>query len=173
MSLKQRLDEDLKKAMKARDAAALSALRLLKTEITKKEIELEAAAREGPPADGAGAKAPALRVLDDAEIQRLIEKALKQRGESAEQFRKGGRPELADQEDREAAFLKGYLPARLSDQELDALVAQAVAETGATSPRDIGNAMKAAMAKVAGRADGKAVSELVKKKLSAAPKPQS
>ncbi|HEY3449516.1 MAG TPA: GatB/YqeY domain-containing protein [Myxococcales bacterium] len=151
MSLKQRLDEDLKKAMKARDPAALSALRLLKTEITKKEIEL------------------AKKDLDEAEVLKLIEKALKQRGESAEQFRKGGRTELAEQEEREAAFLKGYLPARLSDQELDALVSQAIAETGAKSPKDMGAAMKVALAKAAGRADGKAVSELVKKKLSTPP----
>lgn len=148
MSFEQRLDEDLKKAMKSRDAAALSALRLLKTEITKKEIEL-------------GKKA-----LDDAEVLKLVEKALKQRGESADLFRKGGRAELAEQEEREAAFLKAYLPARLSDSELEALVAQAVAETGAKSPKDMGAAMKAAQAKAAGRADGKTLSELVKKKLA-------
>lgn len=148
MSFEQRLDEDLKKAMKARDAAALSALRLLKAEITKKEIEL-------------GKKA-----LDDAEALKLVEKALKQRGESADLFRKGGRAELAEQEEREAAFLKAYLPARLSDSELEALVSQAVAETGAQSPKDMGSVMKAAQAKAAGRADGKTLSELVKKKLA-------
>ncbi|MGC4115924.1 MAG: GatB/YqeY domain-containing protein [Myxococcales bacterium] len=134
--------------MKSRDAAALSALRLLKTEITKKEIEL------------------AKKELDDSEILKLVEKALKQRGESAEQFRKGGRTELAEQEEREAAFLKAYLPARLSEQELDALVAQAIAETGAKSPKEMGAVMKVAQAKAAGRADGKALSEVVKKKLA-------
>ena len=152
MSLKQRLDEDLKKAMKSRNAAALSAVRLLKTEITKKEIEL------------------GLKDLDDAEVLRLVERALKQRGESADQFRKGGRTELAEQEEREAAFLQAYLPARLSPEELDALVLQAIAQTGASSPKDMGAAMKAAQAKAAGRADGKTLSELVKKKLSSPPK---
>ncbi len=148
MGLKQRFEEDLKKAMRSRDAAALSALRLLKSEITKKEVEL------------------GKKELDDAEILKLVERALKQRGESAEQFRKGGRAELAEQEEREAAFLKGYLPARLTEQELDALVTEAIAETGARSPKDLGAAMKAALAKAAGRADGKSVSELVKKKLA-------
>ncbi|MBI5547303.1 MAG: GatB/YqeY domain-containing protein [Deltaproteobacteria bacterium] len=148
MSLKQKIDEDLKKAMKARDAAALSATRLLKTEITKKEIEL------------------GKKDLDDAEVLKLVERQLKQRVESAEQFKKGNRPELAAQEEAEGAFLKAYLPQPLSPHELDQLVAQAIVETGAKTPREMGAVMKLAQAKAAGRADGKTLSELVKKKLT-------
>ena len=147
MGLKQRIDEDLKRGMKARDPVALSATRLLKTEVTRREIELN-------------------KDLDEPEILRLVDKQLKQRLDSAEQFRKGGRPELAEKEEQEAAFLKAYLPEPLGPLELEQLVDAAVKETGAKSARDMGAVMKAALAKAQGRADGKAVSELVKKKLS-------
>jgi len=149
MSLKQRIDEDLKKAMKARDSAALSATRLLKTEITRQEMALDKPA------------------LDDEEVLRLVDKQLRQRKDSAEQFRKGNRPELAEQEEREAAFLAAYLPQRLSPAELELAIDAAIAESGAKSPRDMSAVMKLAMVKTSGRADGKAISELVKKKLSA------
>lgn len=148
MSLKQRIEEDMKKAMKARDQVSLSAVRLLRSAILNREIET------GAPAD-------------DAEVVRLIEKQLKQRRESAALYRQGGRPELAEREDQEAVVLQAYLPARLSDQELEQLVDEAIAESGAQSPRDMGPAMKAAVAKVAGRADSKAVSEVVKRRLAA------
>jgi uncharacterized protein YqeY len=151
MGLKQRIDEDLKKAMKARDAAALSATRLLKTEITRREIELGKSA------------------LDDDEVLRIVDKQLRQRKDSAEQFRAGNRPELAAQEEREAAFLSQYLPQRLTPEELSQVVDAAIAEAGARGPRDMSAVMKLAMARTQGRADGKAVSDLVKQKLSALP----
>jgi uncharacterized protein YqeY len=147
MSLRQRIDEDLKRAMKAHDESALTAVRMLKAAITNREIELK-------------------KEADEAELIRLVEKQLKQRKESAEAFRNGGRPELAEKEEKEAAVLSAYLPQRLSEQELEALVAQAVAESGATSVKQMGQVMKLAQQKAAGRADGKAISEAVKKKLS-------
>lgn len=147
MSLKQRIDEDLRKAMKARDEAALSATRLLKTEITRREIELG-------------------KDLDDPEVLRLVEKQLKMRRESATQFRDNGRPELAEREEKEGAFLQAYLPQPLSPEELERLVDAAIAQTGAKSPKEMGQVMKHVLAQAQGRADGKVVSELVKKKLS-------
>lgn len=148
MSLKQRIDEDLKKAMKARDPVALSATRLLKAEITHREIGLG-------------------RDLDDAEVLKVVDKQLRQRKDAAEQFRAGNRPELAANEEKEGAFLEAYLPRRLGDEELEKLVDAAIAEAGAKSVRDMGAVMKAALTKAQGRADGKSVSEIVKKKLSA------
>jgi len=147
MSLKQRIDGDLKAAMKARDAAGLSATRLLKTEVVKLEIE------QG-------------RDADDVAVIRLVDKQLRQRKESIEQYLRGGRKDLVDIEEKEAAFLARYLPAPLSPQELEALVTAAIAEVKALSPRDMGAVMKAAQAKAEGRVDGRTLSELVKKRLS-------
>jgi len=149
MSLKQRIDEDLKRAMKARAAAAVSAARLLKAAILEREIATQNQA------------------LPDEDVVKIVEKQVKQRRESADIFRKNGRDDLADREEKELAVLSGYLPARLSDAELDRLVDEAIAEVGATSMKQMGLAVKAALARAQGRADGKAVSELVKKKLSA------
>jgi len=149
MSLKQRIDEDLKRAMKARDEAAVSAARLLKAAILEREIATQNQA------------------LPDEDVVKIVEKQVKQRRESADIFRKNGRDDLADREEKELAVLSGYLPARLSDAELDRLVDEAIAEVGATSMKQMGLAVKAALARAQGRADGKAVSELVKKKLSA------
>ena len=146
MSLKDQLTADLKAAMKAKDASALSAIRLLKAEITKAEI---AAGKD----------------IGDAEIARLVDKALKQRRESIEIYRKAGREDLAQKEESEAAILAHYQPEQLSQEALEELVAQAIAETGATGMKQMGLVIKACMAKVAGRADGKTVSEMVKKKL--------
>ena len=147
MSLKQRIDEDMKRALKARDQAALTAVRMLKSAITNREIELG-------------------KEADDAEVLRLIEKQIKQRRESAQVYRQNNRPELAEAEEREAAFLGAYLPARLSDAEVEALVAEALAEVGAKSMKDMGPAMKAAQARAAGRVDARTLSEVVKRKLS-------
>ena len=138
MTLKERLSDDLKAAMKARDEAALSALRLLKSAITNREIELK-------------------RDADEGDILKLVEKALKQRRESAEVYRQAGRDELCAREEAESRVLERYLPEQLSAGEL---------EVNATSMRQMGLAMKAALAKVGARADGKAVSALVKQKLS-------
>lgn len=97
----------------------------------------------------------------------VLRRERKRRLEAAEQFRAGGRPELADREEAEAALIQGYLPAELDDRELDAIVAGAISETGASSPKDMGQVMKAAMAKVQGRADGKRVSGRVREALGA------
>jgi uncharacterized protein YqeY len=147
MSLKQRLAEDLKTAMRARDEAALSALRLLKAAVTNREIEL-------------GAE------LEEPELLRLVEKQLKQRRESSTVYRQGGRPELAEREEREAAVLETYLPEPLPPEALEQLVEATIAELGASSMKEMGPVMKSVVAKAQGRADSKAVSELVRRKLS-------
>lgn len=147
MSLKMRLADDLKAAMKARDEAALGALRLLKAAVTNREIELG-------------------RDIDEGELDKLIEKALKQRRESAAIYRQAGRIELCEREEAEARALERYLPDRLTPEALEALVDEALREVNATSRREMGAAMKAALSKVGARADGKAVSALVKQKLS-------
>lgn len=147
MSLKLRLADDLKAAMKSRDGAALSALRLLKASLTNREIEL-------------GCE------VDEAELGKLVDKALRQRRESAAIYRQAGRSELAVREEAEARVLERYLPEQLAPEALDALVDEALREVNATSLRQMGIAMKAALSKVGARADGKAVSALVKQKLS-------
>ncbi len=147
MGLKQRIDEELKAAMKARDESALTAVRMLKSAIGYKEIE-----QKGE--------------LDDAGVVKVVQTLIKQRRDSAEQFRNGGRPELAEKEEREIAFLERFMPQQLSGEELEKLVSDALAEAGAKSMKDMGPAMKAVQQKVAGRADNKLVSELVRKKLA-------
>jgi hypothetical protein len=147
MSLKQRVEADLRQAMKARDEVTLGAVRMLKSAVVNREIELG-------------------KDADDAEVLKLVEKQVKQRHESAGLFAKGGRPELAEREEKEATYLESYLPRRLTPEELEALVAAAAAEVGATSVKNMGQVMKAAQARSQGRVDGKALSEAVKRKLS-------
>jgi uncharacterized protein YqeY len=130
-------------AMKAGEKQRVGALRLVLSELQK-------AVKEG----------------SDDELA-VLRRERKRRLEAASQFRDGGRPELADQEESEAKLIEGYLPAELDDAALDALIAAAVAETGATSLQDIGQVMKAVMPKVDGRADGKRVSARVREALSA------
>ena len=141
MTLADRVKQDLTSAMKAGEKDRVGALRLVLSELQK-------AAKEG-----GGDEVAVLR------------RERKRRHESAAAFREGGRPELAAAEEAEAGIIEGYLPAELSDDQLRALVAEAVGETGASSPRDMGRVMKAAMAKVAGRADGKRVSALAQESL--------
>ena len=148
MSLEQTLSADIVTAMKARDQNRLTALRMLKTALTNKSIE------KG-------------RALDGAEELQVVSTLVKQRRDSIEQFTKGGRQDLADKEQAEIAILNGYLPASASDEEVAAAVAAAVAETGATSAKDMGKVMKAAMAALSGKTvDGKKVSEAVKARLA-------
>ncbi len=147
MTLRERLDADLKEAMKARDQVRLDTIRNVKSDIKYKEVEGEA------------------KTLDDAGILKVVQSLIKKRQDADEQFRAGNRPELAAKEEREASILQAYLPAQLGEAELEALVAQAIAEAGATTPKDMGKVMKLVQPKVAGRADGKTISELVKKKL--------
>ena len=137
----------MKEAMKAKDSVKLGALRMLVAEIKKREIDKRSA-------------------LDDGEVQKAISTMLKQRQDSIEAFVKGNRPDLADKEKLEVDILSAYLPAQLSDAELQKLVAEAIQESGAKGPNDIGKVMKAVLAKAAGRADGKRVNELARTQLA-------
>jgi uncharacterized protein len=134
---------DMTSAMKAGEKQRVGALRLVLSELQK-------AAKEG-----AGDELAVLR------------RERKRRLEAAEQFRGGGRPELAEQEESEAKIIEGYLPAELGDAELDAIVATAIEETGASSPKDMGQVMKVVMARSGGRADGKRASARVREALTA------
>ncbi len=148
MPILDQVQKDIVTAMKAKDEARLSALRMVKTALKKQEI------------DG-------MKPLDDATEMAVMNTLLKQRHESAEMFHKGGRNELAEKEEAEIKIIEAYLPAVPSPQELEAAVAAALSETGATSAKQIGLVMKAAQAKLAGkRVDGKALSDLVKTKLA-------
>ena len=148
MTLQERIDSDLKDAMRAKDAAKLGVLRMLKSALKYSAIEKSA---EGQ--------------LDDAEAAQVIRKQVKQRQDSIEQFEKGGRAELAAKEKEELAILNAYLPKGLEADELAALVRDAIAEVGATSKAQMGAVMKALQAKVAGRADGKTLSQEVSRQL--------
>jgi hypothetical protein len=135
---------DMTSAMKAAEKERAGALRLVLSELQK-------AAKDGG--------------TDELAVLR---RERKRRLEAAEQFRDGGRPELADQEESEAELIGNYLPAELGDAELDALVTEAIAQTGASEPKDMGQVMKAVMARAGGRADGKRVSQRVREALEAA-----
>lgn len=148
MSLSDRLTEDLKLAMKSRDQLRMDVIRMIKAAILNKEVELK-------------------RDLDDAEMSRVMTTLVKQRRESVEQFEKAQRTELAAKERKEIEIIESYLPKPLSPQELEAIVASAVTETGSRSLKDMGTVMKTVMARLAGQSiDGKRVSDLVKSKLT-------
>lgn len=148
MSLEQSLSADIVTAMKAKDATRLTALRMLKTALTNKSIE------KG-------------RALEGAEELAIVSMLVKQRRDSIEQFTKGGRVDLADKEQAEIVILDTYLPVPASDEEIASAVAAAVAETGATNPKDMGKVMKASMATLAGKTvDGKKLSEAVRARLN-------
>ena len=148
MTLQDRIDADLKDAMRAKAAGKLAVLRGLKSALKYAEIEKADAA------------------LDDSAAVQVIRKQVKQRQDSIESFEKGGRPELAAKEKNELEILNAYLPKGLSPEELSALVRETVVEVGATSKAQMGAVMKALQAKVAGRADGKTLSAEVQKQLS-------
>lgn len=148
-TLMERITRDLTAAMKAQDADRTSVLRMAKAALKNREIDK---------------RAP----LDEAESAKVLQGLVKQREDSAEQFAKAGRAELAEKETKEIGVLKGYLPAEASEADIAAAVESAVAETGAASPKDMGKAMKAALAalQAAGKpADGKRVNEAVRKRL--------
>ena len=148
MSILADVSARITQAMKAHDAPTLSALRMLKTALTNKEVE------KG-------------RALDTGEELQVVAALIKQRRDSIEQFTKGGREDLAAKEQYEVVLLEGMMPPPLSAAEIDEAVARAVAETGATSPKDMGRVMKAAMAALAGKpVDGKAVNDAVRRKLT-------
>jgi uncharacterized protein YqeY len=147
MGLKERLHKDMQKAAKERNSLALSALRMALAEIKNKEIEARG------------------ELADDA-VLKVLASAVKRRRESIELFLKGNRPELAEKEQAEIVVLEAYLPKGLSEAEIEALVREAIAAVGAKAPSDMGRVMKELMPKVAGRADGKTVNEIVRRLLS-------
>jgi uncharacterized protein YqeY len=148
--LAARIPEDIKTAMKAKDAVALNVLRALKTAMTNASIE----------------KGHLSATLDDSEVSAIIRKQIKQRQDSFDQFTNAGRAELAATEKAEMEILAKYLPSALSAEEITALVEAAVAETGASSKADMGKVMKLAQERAAGRADGKVLSQEVAKRLA-------
>ena len=150
MTISERIDSDLKDAMRAKDAARLGVLRMLKS-------AMKYAAIEKSGADGQ---------LDDAEAMQVIRKQVKQRQDSIEGFEKGGRAELAAKEKEELAMLSAYLPQQMSSEELSAAVREAIAEVGATSRTQMGAVMKVLQTKIAGRADGKTLSQEVQRQLA-------
>ncbi len=147
MTLLERLNAEIKQAMLAKDADRLGTLRLLKSAIGYAQIEKK---NEN---------------LPDTDVVAIIQKEVKKRRDSIDQYEKGGRPELAAKEASEAIVLESFLPKQLSPEELEQLVKATIAEVGATSKKDMGAVMKAVQAKVAGRADGKSISGLVGKLL--------
>jgi uncharacterized protein YqeY len=147
MSLQERLPQEIKAAMLAKDAERLSTLRLLKSAIGYLLIERKT------------------EVLSDADFIAVVQKEVKKRRDSIEQFEKGGRAELADKEKQEIPVLESFLPKALSPDELEQLVKTSIQELGASSKKDMGPVIKAVQAKAAGRADGKTISGLVGKLL--------
>lgn len=147
MSFAEKIQKDMVEAMKARDELRLSTLRMLKAALKNKEVEK-------------------LRALDEGESMQLLQTLVKQRRESVEQFTKGGRMDLAEKEAKEIVILESYLPAGANDADMDAAIAAAIAETGATSAKQMGAVIKAARAKLAGKTvDGKVLSDRVRSKL--------
>jgi uncharacterized protein YqeY len=143
VTLKERITEDMKAAMRASDKERLSTIRMLQAAIKQREVDERI-------------------VLDDAQVIAVLEKMVKQRKESIVQFEQGGRADLADREKAEIVLLQGYLPTPLSDADVDALIKEAVAATGAASIKDMGKVMGVVKAKAAGRADMGAVSARIK-----------
>jgi uncharacterized protein YqeY len=150
MTLSERIDADLKEAMRAKDATRLGVLRMLKS-------ALKYSAIEKPGAEGA---------LADTDAMQVIRKQVKQRQDSIESFEKGGRPELAAKEKEELAILQQYLPQQLAGDELQNIVRDTIAELNAATKAQMGIVMKAVQAKVAGRADGKTISQEVQRQLA-------
>lgn len=149
MAIVEKIDKDLIAAMKAQEALKLSVLRMMKAALKNKQIELG-------------------KALDDPQAVAVLRTLVNQRHDSVEQFRKGGREDLATKEEQEIKIVETYLPAAASDEEIDAAVAAAIAETGVSNAKDLGRVMKAAMAKLVGKnADGKRVNEKVRASLGA------
>jgi uncharacterized protein len=148
MAFKEKIDEEMVLAAKTKDKIRLSALRMLKSGLHNREIDLK-------------------RELGEAEFLQLLSSMVKQRKDSIDQFAKGGRTDLVEKEEAELKVIEEFLPAQLSEAELDATISEAVREVGAEGIRDMGKVMKVLMPKLTGRADGKAVGEKVKARLSA------
>ena len=147
MALKEQLDADLKAAMRDKDALRLSVVRMLKSAVKYREIEI-------------------MKPLDDAGVLVVIGSEIKRRRDSVEQYRAGNRQDLVEKEEAEIRILQGYLPQQLTEDELRAKVDAAIASVGAKGPKDMGAVMKALVPEVQGRAEGKTVSEMVKARLA-------
>jgi hypothetical protein len=147
MALREQLNEDIKAAMKAREADKLAALRLMLAAVKQREVDERI-------------------TLDDAGVVSVVEKMIKQRKDSISQYEKAARQDLADREKYEISVIEGYLPKQLSQSEVDAVIAEAITSTGAKSPADMGKVMGIVKPKLAGRADMGKVSGLVKAKLA-------
>jgi hypothetical protein len=147
MSLAERIVQDLKEAMRAKDETRISCLRMLKTSIKNKQVE------KG-------------RELKDDEIQAVISSLVRKGKEAVAEFTKGGREDLAKKEEQELKIFYQYLPEQLSAEEIESVLRTIISELSATSPKDMGKVMKAAMSKLAGRVEGKQVSEIAKRLLS-------
>ena len=147
MSLQEQISAALKDAMRARDEVKMATLRLVLTAIKKREKE-------------------ARSLLEDQEVISVITTQIKQRRESIEQYRQAGREDLAQTEESELQILQGYMPEQVSEEEISNTLDEIIAEVGAVSMKDMGKVMKAAMAKLAGKAEGGAINAMVKAKLS-------
>jgi hypothetical protein len=147
MGLEERLVDEMKQAMRSSDKVRLSTIRMIRTAVKNKEIELR-------------------KKLDDEEIQRVIQGMLRRNEESIEQFRLGGRMDLVDKESQEGDILKSYLPQALSTEEILKVIDESIQETQASSLKDLGKVMKSVISKLTGKADGKVINQLVKERLS-------
>ena len=147
MGLEERLVDEMKQAMRSSDKVRLSTIRMIRTAVKNKEIELR-------------------KKLDDEEIQRVIQGMLRKNEESIEQFRLGGRMDLVDKESKEVDILRSFLPQALSAEEILKVIDESIQETQASSLKDLGKVMKSVMPKLTGKADGKVINQLVKERLS-------
>jgi len=147
MSLEERLVDEMKQAMKANDKARLSTIRMIRTAVKNKEIDLR-------------------NKLDDDEILRVIQGMVRKSEESVEQFKAGGRMDLVEKETKEIEILRSYLPQALSKEDVIRIIDESIQETQASSLKDLGKVMKSVMPKLTGKADGKLINQLVKERLS-------
>jgi len=150
MGLKERLTEDIKSAMKAKDKLRLETIRSIKKAVLEKEVSVRPSGQES--------------LTEEQEIEVLAQQA-KQRRDSIQQYKDAGRDDLADQEAAELVIIETYLPAQLDDEELSSIIDQIIADVGAISPKDMGKVMGPAMKQLKGKADGKKIQEIVKSKL--------
>jgi uncharacterized protein len=148
ISLNEQLDQAFKKAIKGQQQTVLSTLRMLKTAVRHKEVEVK-------------------HPLSEAELLAVINSQAKQRREAIAEFSKAGRPDLSNQEEEELKILLSFLPAQLNPEAVEAEVVRIIAQVGASSPKDLGKVMKTAMAELAGKTDGKVVQEIVRRCLGA------
>jgi uncharacterized protein YqeY len=147
MTLEERLVEEMKQAMKSSDKLRLSTIRMIRSGLKNKEIELR-------------------KKLEDEDVVKVIQAMVRKGEESVEQFQTGGRMDLVEKEKKEIEILKSFLPQPLSREEILKIIDQSIQETQASSPKDIGKVMKSVMPKIGGKADGKLINQLVKEKLS-------